>query len=435
MSDESANFEAGIYGLPVERTTPIPSGRDPVEVLASEFLESLRGANRPDSLRGADRRDIEAYVKKYPQYADQIRELFPVLAALEDWKAYRERTSFEHRSIETLTNELFGQFCILREVGRGGMGIVFEAREQSTARRVAIKVIPYLESKRMRESFEREARTAARLRHNHIVPVYAYGRHDGLSYYVMRLIEGVGLDWLIRHLAVEGALLPKQISMQFATPADGGCLPSETGRPSVPSTTEFTTLRESSAFASGLRCDSWHEFARMGAQAAHALHYAHSRGTLHRDIKPGNLLIDSEGRVWMTDFGLAHTVDGLAEHQSSRTAGTLRYLAPEQFAGRVDFRSDIYSLGVTLFELLTRSPAFDARDRQGLVAAIKGSSVPRARSLNADIPRDLDAIIGKATAKDPAARYSSAVELWADLMRFLKGQRPSVRDRLRWLRG
>jgi eukaryotic-like serine/threonine-protein kinase len=424
MTDESANFEPGIYGLPVERPTPIPSGRDPVEVLASEFLESLRGATRPD---------IEAYVTKYPELAEQIRELFPVLAALEDWKAYRERTSFEHRSIETLTNELFGEFCIVREVGRGGMGIVFEAREQSTARRVAIKVIPFLESKRLRDSFEREARTAARLRHNHIVPVYAYGRHDGLSYYVMRLIEGVGLDWMIRQLAVEGSVLPKQISMQFATLGDANRPPSDV-RPTVPSTTEFTTLRESSAFASGLRCDSWHEFARIGAQAAHALNYAHTRGTLHRDIKPANLLIDPEGRIWMTDFGLAHTVDALAEHQSSRTAGTLRYLAPEQFAGRVDFRTDIYSLGVTLFELLTRSPAFEARDRQSLIAAIRSSSVPRPRSLNPDIPRDLDAIICKAMAKEPASRYTSAVELWADLMRFMKGQRPSARDRLRWLK-
>ncbi len=238
MTDESANFEPGIYGLPVERPTPIPSGRDPVEVLASEFLESLRGATRPD---------IEAYVKKHPELAEQIRELFPVLAALEDWKAYRERTSFEHRSIETLTNELFGEFCIVREVGRGGMGIVFEAREQSTARRVAIKVIPFLESKRLRESFEREARTAARLRHNHIVPVYAYGRHDGLSYYVMRLIEGVGLDWMIRQLAIEGSVLPKQISMQFATLGDAN-RPQSDVRPTVPSTTEFTTLRESLRF-------------------------------------------------------------------------------------------------------------------------------------------------------------------------------------------
>lgn len=426
MTDESASFEPGIYGLPVERPTPTTSSRDPVELLASEFLEALRGDQSPD---------IEAYVKKYPEHADQIRELFPVLAALEDWKAYRERTSFEHRSIETLTNEIFGKFCIVREVGRGGMGIVFEAREQSTARRVAIKVIPYLESKRLRECFEREARTAARLRHNHIVPVYAYGRQDGLSYYVMRLIEGVGLDWLIRHLAIEGSVLPKQISTQFATHADGGRLQSESARPTVPSTTEFTTLRESSSFASGLRCDSWLEFARIGAQAAHALHYAHTRGTLHRDIKPANLLMDPEGRIWMTDFGLAHTVDALAEHQSSRTAGTLRYLAPEQFAGRVDFRTDIYSLGVTLFELLTRSPAFDARDRQGLIAAIRDSSVPRPRSFNSDIPRDLDAIICKAMAKEPAARYRSAVELWADLMRFLKGQRPTARDRLRWLRG
>jgi serine/threonine protein kinase len=428
MTDEPSDFEAGFYGLPVEQPTPKPSGRDPLELLASEFLQALRNENRPE---------IDFYIEKHPELADQIRELFPLLAALEDWKTYRERTLFEHRSIETLSNEIFGNFCIVREVGRGGMGIVFEAREQSTARRVAIKVIPFFQSARMRESFEREARTAARLRHPHIVPVYAFGDHDGLSYYVMRLIEGVGLDWLIQQLGTDGVVLPRQISTQFATHSSGSRPETEAGareRPSVPSTTEFTTVRESADFAAGIRRNSWHEFARIGAQAAHALHYAHTRGTLHRDIKPANLLLDANGRIWITDFGLAHTTDGFGEPQSSRTAGTLRYIAPEQLAGRVDVRSDIYSLGVTFFELLTRTPAFNARDRQTLIAAITGSSLPRPRTLNSEIPRDLEAVILKATAKEPASRYGSAVELWADLMRFLKGQRVSARDRLRWLR-
>ena len=171
------------------------------------------------------------------------------------------------------------------------------------------------------------------------------------------------------------------------------------------------------------------------AQIAHALHYAHTRGTLHRDIKPANLLLDANGRIWITDFGLAHSTEGLPAHQCSRTAGTLRYIAPEQFAGQVDVRSDIYSLGVTLFELLTRTPAFHAPDRQSLIASIKRSSLPRPRNLNPKIPSDLEAIIMKATAKEPASRYASAVELWADLLRFLKGQRVRARSRLRWLRG
>lgn len=428
MTDKPHNFEAALYGLPVERSAPLTSGRDPLEVLASEFLGALRSAKRPD---------IDFYVRRHPELSDEIHELFPLLAALEDWKTYRERTSFEHRSLETLPNELFGNFRIVREVGRGGMGIVFEAQEQLTARRVAIKVIPFLHSNKLREGFEREARTAARLRHPHIVPVFAFGEHDGLCYYVMRLIQGVGLDWLIQQLGSEGVVLPQHISAEFAAPAEDRHPHAEARararRSTVPSTREFSTLRQQPNFAAGLCRDSWSEIARIGAQVAHALHYAHTRGTLHRDIKPANLLLDANGRIWITDFGLAHSTEGLPAHQCSRTAGTLRYIAPEQFAGHVDVRSDIYSLGVTLFELLTRTPAFHARDRQSLVASIQQSTLPRPRQVNAKIPRDLEAIIMKATAREPASRYASAVELWADLMRFLKGQRVGARSRLRWL--
>jgi serine/threonine protein kinase len=428
MTDKPHNFEAAIYGVPVASPAPHSSGRDPLEVVASEFLGTLRTAERPD---------IETYARRHPELADEIRELFPLLAALEDWKTYRERTAFEHRSLETLPNELFGNFRIVREVGRGGMGIVFEAEEQLTARRVAIKVIPYLHSSTLREGFEREARTAARLRHPHIVPVYAFGEHDGLCYYVMRLIEGVGLDWLIQQLGTEGLVLPRHISAEFDAPIEGGPPPTAAGaRPSgstVPSTRELPTLRHSANFAAGLRRDSWFEIARIGAQVAHALHYAHTRGTLHRDIKPANLLLDANGQIWITDFGLAHSTEGLPAQQCSGTGGTLRYIAPEQFAGHVDVRSDIYSLGVTLFELLTRTPAFQARDRQSLVTSIRQASLPWPRTLNPKIPRDLEAIIRKAAAKEPASRYASAVELWADLMRFLKGQRVGARSRFRWL--
>jgi eukaryotic-like serine/threonine-protein kinase len=423
MTTETRDFEAGFYGLPVEQPVPRRSGREPLELVASEFLGALRSARRPE---------IGEYVRRHPELGDEIRELFPILAALEDWKFYRERTSFEHRSLGTLTNELFGNFRIVREVGRGGMGIVFEAQEQTTARRVAIKVIPFFQSSRLRESLEREARTAARLRHPHIVPVFAFGEHDGLCYYIMRLIEGVGLDWVIRQLESQPVVLPRHIAAQFAAPLEGYDRPSEDGKRALraESTSDFMTVDESPGFAAGLRRDSWSEIARIGAQVAHALHYAHQRGTLHRDIKPANLLLDADGRIWITDFGLAHSPEALAAHDSSRPAGTLRYLAPEQLSGRVDFRSDIYSLGVTLFEMLTRKPAYQARDRQSLVAAITQSALPRPRSLNAQIPRDLEAVILKATAKEPASRYASAVELWADLMRFLKGQRVKAR---RWL--
>jgi len=201
----------------------------------------------------------------------------------------------------------------------------------------------------------------------------------------------------------------------------------------VPSTSDYPILNESPAFKTGLRRDSWLEIARIGAQVAHALHYAHTRGTLHRDIKPANLLLDANGRIWITDFGSAQTTEGPLEDQSSRAAGTLRYIAPEQFAGQFDARSDIYSLGVTLFELLTRTPAFQARDRKSLIESITQSSLPRLRRFNPKIPRDLETIVMKATAKAPAARYASAAELWGDLIRFHKGQRIRGSGPLGWL--
>ena len=347
MTDPAHNFEAAFYGLPVG--TSAFAGRDPLEVLASEYLAALRGPNSPS---------LESYAERHPELAGEIRELFPLFGALEDWKAYRERTSYEHRSLDTLQNEMFGSFRIVREVGRGGMGIVFERAEQLTApRRHQSNPLPALRP-HARKLRVRGA-DGRRLRHPHIVPVFAFGEQDGLCYYVMRLVKGVGLDWVIEQLESGGQVLPRHISAQFnASPEEKGRRGSRTeaDRPRRQTEVEPFAAQEP-AFASGLRRDSWLEIARIGAQVAHALHYAHTRGILHRDIKPANLLLDAGGWIWVTDFGLAHSTEGLGADQS-RTAGTLRYLAPEQFAGRVDCRSDIFSLGVTLYELLTRTPAF-----------------------------------------------------------------------------
>lgn len=425
MIDDKAIFDTAIYGLPSQRTTDADQGRDALELLASRFLDELRRGQEPG---------VEAYAESYPDSADEIRELFPLLAAMEGWKSYRERHLFEHRTLKTLPNDRFGDFQIVREIGRGGMGIVFEAVAPRCARPVAIKVLPFLKTSTLRQKFEREAQTAARLRHRHIVPVHRFGEHEGVCYYVMPLIEGVGLDWVIDRLSgPQGAIDPRDIARRIAP-----VVPSQEPAcdlPRVPRpTSNDATVADEYETTWRLTRNSWFDIARIGAQIADALHHAHSHGILHRDIKPANLLLDARGEIWVTDFGLAQSTETLVDGEHLTAAGTLRYLAPEQFEGRVDAQSDIYSLGLTLFELSTRTRAFPAPDRKSTIDLILNSALPRPRSLNPRIPRDLEAIVIKATARDASLRYRSAAELWADLVRFLHRRRVHARGALGWLR-
>ena len=167
--------------------------------------------------------------------------------------------------------------------------------------------------------------------------------------------------------------------------------------------------------------DRYHrEVARLGAQVADALAYAHKRGVLHRDIKPSNLLLDAVGNVWITDFGLAKFEEGEDLSQSQDLVGTLRYMAPERFRGVSDRRCDIYSLGATLYELLTLRPAFESADRLRLIDQIVHEPTVPPRQLDRKIPRDLETIVLKALAKDPNHRFASADEMAAELRRFVE---------------
>jgi WD40 repeat protein/tetratricopeptide (TPR) repeat protein len=164
----------------------------------------------------------------------------------------------------------------------------------------------------------------------------------------------------------------------------------------------------------------WQSVARIGIQVAEALAYAHSQGTLHRDIKPSNLLLDTHGTVWVTDFGLAKAADSVDLTNTGDIVGTLRYMAPERFQAQADQRGDIYGLGLTLYELLTLRGAFQASDRNQLIDQVKHAEPPRPRKLNAEVPRDLETIVLKAMAKEPAHRYATAGDLADDLKRFVE---------------
>jgi eukaryotic-like serine/threonine-protein kinase len=416
---EDARFATDIFGLPSGRATHGAQERDPLELLATEFVAGLRQGAEPA---------IESLVEAHPELAAEIQELFPLLTAMESWKTYRETTSYEHRSLETVSGGKFGDFRVIREIGRGGMGVVFEAEELRTARRVAIKVLPYLRSSTRRALFQREASTAARLWHPHIVPVYNFGEHEGLCYYSMRLVRGVGLNWVIDRLSGhQGSVVADDVSQGFeaaaAKPTRSPLVGTIDGPPGQLPLVAWRIAR-----------NSWFEIARIGAQVADALEYAHINGTIHGDIKPANLLLDAAANAWVTDFGLSRNQNEPLEHALAGPGGTLRYLAPEQLSGDVDVRTDIYALGVTLFELSTRTPAFESADLARLTDPLRRPQLPRARQVNSKIPRDLEAIIHKATAQEPSDRYPAAAQLREDLLRFLAARPVRARGAAGWLR-
>jgi Flp pilus assembly protein TadD/serine/threonine protein kinase len=329
-----------------------------------------------------------------------------------------------------------GDFRIVREIGRGGMGVVYEAVQLSLDRRVALKVLPFaatMDPKQI-QRFQNEARAAASLEHPHIVPVYGVGCERGVHYYAMKFIDGQSLACLIqRHRAVSASGPPQP--PELVSNRDG----------EAPRSPASATVPVAAAQTERAPCDAagFRQIAAWGIQAAEALEHAHSLGIVHRDIKPANLMIDSQGALWVTDFGLARTAVDAGLTMTGDLVGTLRYMSPEQALAKrvvVDHRTDIYSLGAALYELLLLEPAFAGSDREELLRQIAFEEPRPPRKLNKAIPADLETIVLKALAKNPAERYGTAQEVADDLRRFLEhkpiqAQRPTLLQRLRkWAR-
>jgi eukaryotic-like serine/threonine-protein kinase len=383
--------------------------RDPLEILAAEFMERLRQGQHPD---------IEDYAARHPALADDIRGLFPTIAATERLKARQAQSSGGCATLGPAQLQRLGDFRLIREIGRGGMGVVFEAEQESLGRRVAVKVLPrqvLLDEKHLKR-FEREARIAANLHHTNIVEVFGVGEQDGFHYYVMQYICGVGLDAVIPLLArlchqASSEPQPTEVSTTVAGTEDA-----------LAETAARHLLGDSSPGSPGARLGPqyWQSVAHVGLQAAAALAYAHNQGVLHRDIKPANLLLGAEGTIWLADFGLAKAAQSEDVSRSRDLVGTLRYMAPEQFRGQADHRSDIYSLGLTLYELLALRPAFEETDQTRLMQRIAQGPPPSPSTARLGIPRDLETIILKAVSHDVGQRYSSAAAMAEDLRCFLE---------------
>jgi serine/threonine protein kinase len=444
----------------------LTNGSDPV---LDDVIEEV--ANR---LQAGDAVDCEAILAKYPDRADSIRRLLPAIEVMAEFgiSASRLAASGVPPGLGPLDTALgvLGDFRILREVGRGGMGVVYEAEQMSLTRRVALKVLPFaaaMDPQQLRR-FRTEAQAAAQLHHTNIVPVFWVGCENGVHYYAMQFIEGRTLADVIRELrrlegkeprgrearegetrageAQEGEAPSEPLAADSVAMVVGRASPEVVGRgspdPALPPTEGLPAPGAPSSPSTRNRA-YFRNVARLGLEAAEALEHAHQEGIIHRDIKPANLMVDAKGHLWVTDFGLARLQSDSGLTVSGDLLGTLRYMSPEQALGKrvlIDGRTDIYSLGVTLYELLTLQPAFDSRDRQELLRRIAEEEPQSPRKLNRSIPRELETIILKAMSKEPESRYATAQELADDLRRFLehkpiRAKRPTLLERAaKWAR-
>ncbi len=352
----------------------------------SESAGSVLGRLADEYVTAQERGDplaIDEFVARCPEHAAVIRDVFPVLGELHRSAVSKEKEPSGGEEMERTV--ILRNYRLLRELGRGGMGVVFEAEDLKLGRRVALKVLPLAATldPRRRRRFQQEARAAAMVKHPHITSIYVAGNEGSLYYYVMELVQGISLADLVGPASL---------------PADSFAL--------CPLSNAPKRARQ---------------VAQLGLQAAEALHHAHRSGVVHRDIKPSNLLVDAMGDLWVTDFGLAHIQAEQPMTVMGDILGTLRYMSPEQLAGDgvVDQRTDVYSLGLTLYELLVGQPAFAASSRETLVRHVLEREPPALRAICPQLPRDLETIVLKAIAKDRAGRYGSAEELRDDLSRFL----------------
>jgi serine/threonine protein kinase len=301
------------------------------------------------------------------------------------------------------------------------MGIVYEAIHESLGRRVAVKVLSsgLLGDKKHLARFRREARAAAKLRHTNIVPIFGVGQSDNHHYYVMDFVDGMSLRQLIESMSGQH-VEPWPTIDQAGAVTDGDLQISQPDDQSEPTDSEANKLRTGDG-------TDYRWAAQIGATISDALQYAHSQGVLHRDIKPANLLIDRLGGVWIADFGLAKLTEQQMMTATGDILGTPQYMPPESFEGTYDERSEIYAVGLTLYELLTRRPAIDGKSPADIIRKATAGVVSRPRAHCPDLPRDLETIVLKCLSHAPEARYAAVGEVRDDLQRFLANRPISAR--------
>lgn len=379
-----------------------------------------------------------------------------------------KHSAADQRESEPGPPKQLDDFRIIREIARGGMGIVYEAIQESLGRLVALKLLPAhsaADSITVKR-FELEAQSAASLHHTNIVPVFSVGCSDNTHYYAMQYIAGCSLSSIISELRrsragnlesqknlrhedeIEplernesqtqeakrllnsvigrvfeqpGAESPENVVTERFTASPHSPLPTN-----IADQTPATDVPYAKLLESGNKT-KWHAIARIGLQASNALAYSAKQGILHRDVKPSNLLLDESGTIWLTDFGLAKAEGDLDLTRPGDFIGTIRYVPPERFNGIADEQGDLYGLGMTLYELIVLRPAFTARDRRKLLKEIQLSNPPSPRSIDRTVPLDLETIVLKLVAKNPSDRYANGELAAADFLAFLENRPISAR--------
>ena len=317
--------------------------------------------------------NTDDYLSRLPGFSSSLKKSF---------QEQSERAAQADADVNH-TPKRIGDYRIVQLIGKGGSGVVYEGVQESLGRRVAIKSMAHGHLHSQISRFRREAKAISLLHHTNIVKVFGSGVHQSTPYFAMQLIEGQNLAEVIDETRED--------------------LPGK-GKPSC------------------VGPGAQKEVARIGIQVARALEHAHQNGVLHRDIKPSNLLLDKNGTTWVTDFGLAKLTDESMHAKTVGLVGTIRYVPPEGFSGEWGEQSDIYSLGLTLYELLALKPAYDGGDYRQVMKEISQGNGAYGQLKNIDgVSKDLQTIIFKASAQEPARRYSSAGELADELQRYLDG--------------
>ena len=326
-------------------------------------------------------------------------------------------------------NAHIGDFQIEKRLGAGGMGVVYQALQLSLNRRVALKVLQkgLAMSESSIQRFHREAQAAAKLHHTNIVGIHAEGAEDGICYYAMDLIQGQSLDKILAELR------PMKSGQTVLQPSEGADV-QESSEASEDRSTQKINLCEMLG-----KPQYFDIVASLIADIADALHYAHERGVIHLDVKPSNLILGDDGKLSLMDFGVARLCESTDLTMTGTFIGTVQYMSPEQLSlkrSQLDHHTDIYSLGVTLYELLTLKLPFEADNREQLITQIMKNDPPKPCQIDRRIPIDLETICCKAMVKEPQLRYSTAAEFAEDLRRYInnfviKAKRSGPMDKLR----
>jgi eukaryotic-like serine/threonine-protein kinase len=394
--------------------------------------------------------DVEVYCREHPDLLPELKQgIDEFLFAAEGFRALRRNPKNDNGAEGgsftgfPASGRRFGDFKLVREIGRGGMGVVFEAEQESLDRVVAFKILASHLSLQPEavERFSREARAMARIRHPGIAQVFEVGEEEETRFLAMEFVEGSPLDLIVDALREDGRGEPETRDLQEAvtrlshrtksckTETNSSSLGSAAvgderdvdRSPSPPIGGELSTESRRSDLAA---CRSYVEaISRVTLQVAEALDVAHGVGVIHRDVKPSNILLQPDGRAVLTDFGIAFTEGSRSVTVTGDFVGSVHYMPPERIRNsrcETDGRTDVYSLGVTMFELLTLRRPFEGRFPREIADRILTHEPPSPRKLNSQVPPDLETICLTAIDKDPRRRYQSATEFADDLRRFLE---------------